>query len=406
MIARGTIAVALLLLLGAAPLIAQDGERALPTLESLGVGPWSNASGSIQFGLSGRLDLEGYLPGEDPTYLIDTTDPFFAPRLRLFADLFAGEKTYVTAELRIDHGPMESWDGYDIRLEQAFLRYTLAEPFAVQLGRFASPFGSYPSRHHTDGDWFIRPPLMYEYRTTVLTDQIPADADTWVSWKDDPALRRRGAPPVWGAPYQFGAMAFGALRNVTWRAAFMSSAVASGPAQWNRTDLDNGNIVAAIGYRFAPWVRAELSYSAGPFMQETLVDENPTAHGIGWFEQTIFGGELLFELAHTQVRAEAFHDTWAYVEEDAIDIDWSVEGRQELFQDWFVAGRVGQMRFSDIETSAGSEPWDYNVQREQVAAGYRFASNAEIRAEYLAQQTDGPVDPDDDLISVQLWWAF
>ena len=397
-----------LLALGVLPAAAQDGERSLPTLESLGIGPWSNASGSLQFGLSGRLDLEGYFPGEDPTYLVDTTDPFFTPRLRVFGDLFVGESWYATTELRVDGGAAEQSNKLQARMEQAFVRYAPLEALALQVGKFASPFGSYPSRHHTDGDWFIRPPLMYEYRTVVNYGAIPADADEWVTWKDDPERRTGGAPPVWAAPYQWGGMAFGALRNLSWRVAYMNSAPTAGPSQWDELDTERGSIVAALGYRFAPWVRAEVSYGQGPFISRGIEeDENPTSHGLTWFEQQIFGGELLFELQHTQLRAEAFHNTWAYVADDAIDIDWSVEARQELFQDWFVAGRVGQMRFSDIELVGGEEePWDYNVQREQIAAGYRLASNAEIRAEYLAQQTDSPEDPDDDLISVQLWWAF
>ena len=404
----GTVAVAsLALLLLASPATAQDGVRSLPTLESLGVGPWMNESGSVQFGLSGRADLDAYRTGDDPTELLGETGTYIAPRVRLFGDLFVGDDWFATAEARLDRGPSESTDGYEVRIEQAYLRWSPLEIAALQLGRFASPFGTYPSRHHTAGDWFIRPPLMYEYRTVVLADRVPATTDAWMTWKDDPSRRAVGAPPVWGAPYQWGSMAFGVLRDLSWRVAYMNSAPASGPDQWDELDFERGNLVAAIGYRFAPWVRTEVSYSNGSFLGRDLTPEqNPTVHGPGWFAQQIFSGEVLFELAHTQVRAEALHDTWVYAEEDAIDISWSVEARQELFQDWFVAGRLGQIRFSDVETTAGDQPWDYNVQRVQVAGGYRLASNAEVRAEYLTQATDGPVDPDDDVLALQLWWAF
>ena len=394
--------------LAAAPAAAQDGERSLPTLESLGLGGWSNASGSVQLGFSGRADVELYMPREDPTYLITESGTFVAPRVRFFTDLFVGESWFASAELRLDRGPSEVGDELDLRLEQAFLRWAPLQALALQAGKFASPFGSYPSRHHTDGDWFIRPPLMYEYRTVVLEDQIPPDADAWASWKDDATFRPRGAPPVWGAPYQWGGMAIGVLRDLGWRVAYVNSAPSSGPDAWDRLDFGRGNLVAALGYRFAPWVRAEVSYSTGPFLEreENIVGAIPTAHGLDWYVQDIVGGEILFQLQHTQVRAEAFHDTWAYIEEDAIDISWSVEARQELYQDWYVAGRIGEVRFSDIETTTGAEPWDYNVRRIQTAGGYRFARNAELRAEYLTNATDGPIDPDDDLISVQLWWAF
>ncbi|HEX6588731.1 MAG TPA: hypothetical protein VF039_06890 [Longimicrobiales bacterium] len=398
----------------AAPLGAQDDGFALPTLESLGIGPWMNESGSIQFGLSGRADLDFYQTGDVETGLIAGTGSIVAPRVRLFGDLFVGDAWFVSTELRFDRGPMESLVGHEFRVEQAFVRWSPFTYAALQLGRFASPFGSYPSRHHTDDDWFIRPPVMYDHRTVVLTGRVPADADEWMAWKDSTELRERGVPPVWGAPYQWGGMAFGALRDLSWRVAYMNSAPASGPDQWDELGFESGSLVAAFGYRFAPWVRVEASYATGSFLERDLSEEqNPTIHGPGWFVQQIIGGELLFELAHTQLRAEAFHDTWTYVEDDAIDLSWSVEARQELFQDWFVAGRIGQMRFSDVEVPAAlpsdiprSEPWDYNVQRIQIAGGFRFASNAEIRAEYLTQTTDGPADPDDDVVALQLWWAF
>ena len=403
----------LLLLLGvsAERAGAQDGERSLPTLESLGVGPWSNASGSLQLGLSGRLDLEGYLPGDDPTWLVDTTDPFFTPRLRLFADLFVGESWFASVEGRVDGGEAEQANRIQARVEQAFVRWTPLELVALQAGKFASPFGSYPSRHHTEDDWFIRPPLMYEYRTILSNRVVPETPEEFVEWKDDPELRGRGVPPVWAAPYQVGVMAFGAWHNLSWRAAYMNSAVSTGPTQWDHLGFERGNVVAALGYRFAPWVRAEVSYAGGPFLQRDIEREDipeEVPHGPGWFTQQIFGAELLFQLYHTQVRAEAFHDTWEYLDAEPIhDISWSVEARQEFFQNAFLAGRFGQIRFSDVELAGeGSEPWDHNVQRAQIAAGYRFASNAEIRGEYLAQTNDGPVDRDDDLISVQLWWAF
>lgn len=394
----------------AAPAAAQDDVRALPTLESLGIGPWMNASGSVQFGLSGRADLDVYQTGDDPTGLMGETGTFVAPRVRLFGDLFVGSAWFISTELRLDRGPMESTSDYEFRVEQAFLRWSPLALVGVQLGRFASPFGSYPSRHHTEDDWFVRPPVMYDHRTIVLPGEVPPDADTWTGWKDDATRRARGVPPVWGAPYQWGGMAFGALRDLSWRVAYMNSAPAAGPDDWDELDFERGNLVAAIGYRFAPWVRTEVSYSSGVFLEHDVEREDIPAevpHGPGWFVQQLFGGEVVFELAHTQLRAEAFHDAWAYVDpDDNMDISWSVEARQELFQDWFVAGRVGQMRFSDVETSTGTEPWDYNVQRVQLSGGYRLASNAEVRAEYLTQTTDAPAEPDDDVIALQLWWAF
>ena len=70
---------------------------------------------------------------------------------------------------------------------------------------------------------------------------------------------------------------------------------------------------------------------------------NFPGHTLEAFEyyRSIFGGELLFQLYHTQLRAEAFHDTWEYIDEQPIhDISWSVEGRQEFTQLFFLPQRA------------------------------------------------------------------
>lgn len=398
---------------------AQDGP-ALPTLESIGLGGWSTPNGFLQLALSGRADIEAYMPGADPAWLIQSTDPFVTPRIRFFTDLFVGATGYATAELRADGGEAPAAGRLEGRLEQAFVRWAPFDFLAVQAGKFASPFGSYPSRHHTDADWFIRPPVMYEYRTMVSSQEAPLNEARFVAWKDDPEqFRPIGAPPVWAAPYQWGGMAFGVFRDLSWRAAYVNSAPSSEPEEWewNGGEFDRGNWIGALGWRFAPWVRVEASYNQGPYLQRAVRGPIPTGWDLADYDQFLWGLEALFELAHTQVRAEAFHDRWVVpnVADDPIDISWSVEARQKLHPDLFVAARLGQIRFNEIDYRGidydgvlveGRDRWDYNARRFQVAFGYRLARNAEVRAEFMSNATEGPLDPDDDLFSIQLWWAF
>lgn len=398
---------------------AQD-EASLPTLESIGLGGWSTPNGFLQLALSGRADLEAYMPGADPAWLVESTDPFLTPRIRFFTDLFVGASWYATAELRADGGEAPAAGRLEGRVEQAFVRWAPFPFFALQAGRFASPFGSYPSRHHTDGDWFIRPPLMYEYRTMVSSMEVPLTSTQFIEWKDDPErFRPIGAPPVWAAPYQWGGMVFGVLRDLSWRAAIVNSAPSSEPPEWgwNGGEFDRANWVGALAWRFAPWLRVEASYSQGPYLQRAVLGPIPSGWDLADYEQFLWGLEALFEAAHTQIRAEAFHDRWVVpnVAEDPIDISWSVEARQKLHPDLFVAARLGQIRFNEIGYRGigydgvlveGRDRWDYNVRRFQVAFGHRLARNAELRAEFMTNATQAPREPEDDLFSIQLWWAF
>jgi len=110
-------AVLLALLAAVHPLGAQN----LPTLQDLGIG-WQSADGAWQVTPSGRLDLEGYVPGDAPPWLIPTTHAFVAPRASLSVDVFAGQRVSALVEVRADRGEAPADRPLEVRIEQAFLR--------------------------------------------------------------------------------------------------------------------------------------------------------------------------------------------------------------------------------------------------------------------------------------------
>ena len=152
-------------------------------------------------------------------------------RLRVFADLFLGDHLYSHFELRSDGGS-DAVDGSPrSEVKQAYVRLVSGSWAAgVQAGRFATPFGAYPTWHLSTVDYFLGPPLPYGYRTVMNRQRVPMDAQDFLYWKDAPEdVDRPGAPPVWDVPYQWGAMVFGRLGPVDLRAAAMNSAPSSGP---------------------------------------------------------------------------------------------------------------------------------------------------------------------------------
>jgi hypothetical protein len=393
----------------------------LPTLSDLGIG-YMSAGGAVQLSFSGSLDLEGYAPGSQPPWLIPDTEPFATGRLRLFSDLFLGDSWFVTAELRVDGGEAPTRGRVDARLEQFFLRWTPSTPlFGIQVGKFVSPFGSYPSRHHTPADPLIRPPIMYEFRTMVSAEEVPGNSAQFLQWRDELAeeFRPIGAPPVWGAPYQWGGMAFGAVGPLDYRVAVVNSAPSSEPWEWALEPhfLDRPSFVAGAGWRFAPWLRAELWHNRGPYLQEEVRGSFPGDAGPWDYDQILWGGEVVFQRGHTTVRGEVLHDTWEVpnVEQDVLDVSYSVEWHRKFGPDWFAAARFGGIEFNRIRFSGtrydgtfaeGEGSWDFPVRRLQVGGGWRALMNAGIRAEYAWNWSLGPLDPMGDLLSIQLWWHF
>ena len=368
----------------------------------------SSTSGYVQFGLGGRIVLEGFAPGRDGSGLIVERGKFLSGRASLFADFYMGKHLYVTGEFRLDTGEAPQSGVLTGRVEQAFLRYKpwLNRDLHFQYGKFVSPFGSYSQRHDTAVDPFIRPPLMYDYRTLVSSEVLPRSNDAFLSWKFAPNIWRPvGAPMIWGNPYQVGAMFFGGYRKVDFRLAAMGSAASSEPQVWNYQigQENRPSYVAHMGYRILPEFYLGMAYSSGPYLGDgprRLIGRDE----VNSYQQKIWEVEFLYERGKTQVRGEAFHDKWAVpkVMDNPVDVSGYVEIRQKFLPGFYGALRYGTMRFNEIHLSSGGmAAWDFDIWRAQAAVGYRILRNLDVRAEYMFNHMAGPRDARDNLLSLQ-----
>ena len=185
-------------------------------------------------------------------------------------NIFVGDHVYALVELRGDRG-RERFDA-DLRgrLEQVFLRLTTGSGReGIQVGRFASPFGSYADRHLGVLDPFVRPPLAYDYRTVMNRWRWPGSEAGFLVWKDQPEdIDILGAPPVWDVPYQWGGMAFGRVGSVDVRAAAMNSAPSSHPNAWDFSSesLRRPSLVLAARWAVRPGIELGASYDRGPWL--------------------------------------------------------------------------------------------------------------------------------------------
>ena len=331
----------------------------------------------------------------------------------MFADAFIGNRIYATVELRLDTGEAPQKGVLTGRVEQAFLRVTPARKhnLHLQYGRFVSPFGAYNQRHDTAADPFIRPPLTYDYRTMVSSNFVPRSNNGFLAWKYAPNIwRPRGAPIIWGNPYQVGFMAFGGFRKLDYRLAVMNSAPSSEPEMWYYQigSETHPSYVAHVGYRILPEFYVGAAYNAGPY----LGDGARAVVGDSRFNsywQKIWEVEFLFERGKTQIRGEAFHDTWEVenVVDKPVDLSGYVEIKQKFLPGFYGALRFGAIHFNKIRRSNGTpEAWDFATRRWQGALGYQITRNLEVRAEYMWNHTAGYTDPSDNLLSFQGRFQF
>jgi len=339
-----------------------------------------------------------------------------APRASLLVDVFAGQRANALVEVRADRGEAPADRPLQLRVEQAWLRLSPlpGHDVSLQAGKFVTPFGGWPQRHASlAADPFIRPPLPYDYRTMICANFLPASGAGFVTWKDAPDFfRPMGAPPVWNAPYQVGAMVAGGWKGVSGRAAVMNSAPSSEPHEWNSlgTGKHGPSYVAHLGVQLVPELSVGASYDRGGYLIDAPGGAPlPAGEAIDHFFQELWGLEAAFARGPVEARAELIRDSWDVpnVPEYPRDVSWYGEAKVKLSPGLFAAARYSGIRFSRLADGAGNEvPWDYAVDRVQLAAGYRLSRTTEVRAEYMLNSTDAPPHVGNDLFSVRWSWSF
>lgn len=411
----GTHAVLVALCAGAAlclpgRLHAQSG-GGLPTLEGLGLG-YESPSGRYQVAWSGQLDLELFSLSKQHVGLASGKGAFLAPRLRFFTDVFIGQHLYGLLELRGDRGEAPTRGAMQGRVEQAYLRLSdVSGKMSLQVGRFASPFGSYAERHLTAQDPFVRPPLPYDFPTVISRTTVPSSPSAFLSWKDHPTTRRWvGTPPVWGVPYQWGAMAMGRVGRVSYRAAAMNSAPSSEPAAWG---LDVGRLrhpswVLGLRVPLSPAIAIQGSYDTGPYMDPIRSGTLPAGHSRWDYRQSIWSTDLTFARGPVMAKAEILHDKWQVpnVGDNLVEIGYVGQVQSDLAAGLSAAVQWSYLNFRPWRDAPGAAYWDYDVARYQASLAYRVAKNVGVLASVLTDVYRGYGGPSHDLLALRWWWAF
>jgi hypothetical protein len=135
----------------------------------------------------------------------------------------------------------------------------------------------------------------------------------------------------------------------------------------------------------------------------------PPGEEVSHYFQELWGLEAAFARGPVEARAELIYDTWDVpnVLEYPRDVSWYAEAKVKLSPGLFAAARYSGIRFSRLDGGGATQvPWDYPVDRVQLAGGYRLSRTTEVRAEYMLNSTDAPPHESDDLFSVRWSWSF
>jgi hypothetical protein len=361
--------------------------------------------------LSVLADLEAYTIDQNPPGLLFSNhDVLVEPRLSLFLDTTLGKHFYSLVQFRVDRGidPGVKPNG-DARFDEYLVRYT---PFDqawinLQIGKFATVYGSYVKRHDSWNNPFINAPLPYENISIVTDQSVPASPAAFLARKNKPDQKTIWLPIIWGPSYTSGAAVFGTIEKLDYAFEVKNAGLSSRPAVWDAIDLEWAypTYTGRIGYRpNAAWdVGANGSYGA-----YLLPSAKTLGVGLGDFHQITVGPDVSFSWRRLQIWGEAMASRFEVPNVGNADtVAYYVETKYKFTPELFGAVRWNQQLYDDVPNGAGGkEPWDHDMWRIDSAVGYRFTRHIQAKLQYSYSHQTGHIQQGEQMAAVQLTVKF
>jgi hypothetical protein len=212
-----------------------------------------------------------------------------------------------------------------------------------------------------------------------------------------PGLTGVGYDNGWALPvlyencWDFGAVLIGTASSLEF-AGGVTNGTAGAPVM---SDYNNGKqVLARIGFAPAPWLRAGVSGSRGPYLMESLdEDDLPPGRTANDYMQKLVAADLELSYGHGVLYSE-FLRNWfesPYVGELGLSA-WYVEGKWTVLPGWYLAARFDRMIFDDVSlASGGAAPWDADLWKREVGIG--FKPSAHLLAKLVHQESRINVSP-------------
>lgn len=387
-----------------AMVLAATTARSDDSLDRLGDAlSWSDRTGTMRGRVSGILDLEGYaLPSPVPGLIYADGSELFSPRLALFLDAQAGDRTYVFAQARLDRGFDPAADALRGRLDEFALRFALDRErrFNVQIGKFATVVGNWTDRHDSWTNPFITAPLPYENLTGVWDSEVPHSAGQLLAWShvraglpsaivdEEKSLR---LPIVWGPSYATGIAIAGELAR--WRYAFelKNASLSSRPERWNPSEARWDHPTLSGRIRYAPSESWEFGWSAstGTFLRPSAYATVPATHKVGDYRETVLGQDVSYAWHHLQVWAEVYAARFHVPPAGNADtLAYYVEAKYKFGPRFSGALRWNQQLFGTIEDRGTPVRWQRDVWRIDAAPAVRFTPHVQAKLQCSLQRGD------------------
>lgn len=356
---------------------------------------------NVRARVSGTLDLEVYYFQQPPPgFILTDDDALFTPRLTLFFDAQLGPQLYLFVQSRVDTGFDPTDHGVEIRLDEYALRYTPWEDGRVsfQIGKFGSVVGNWIPRHLSWENPFITAPVPYETVTKIEDKKAPFPGYLTLPGGLVDEKYEYLPSVIWGPSYASGISVAGRLGQFDYAAEIKNTSLASRPESWNVNAIgfENPTVSTRVGFRPNQMWNFGFSASDGVYFRPEAGPTLPLGREIGDYHQRVLAQDISFAWHHLQLWAEFFETRYEVPRVGDADLfAYYFEAKYKFTPQFFGALRWNQQFFADVPNlrRGGTAPWWHDVWRADVAAGYRFTPQTQLKIQYsLQHEKDGPRD--------------
>jgi len=289
----------------------------------------------------------------------------------------------------------------DYRIFGAYLLHQIWEDrdFYVEAGRIPIHDGSWASRSYSDRNPLVGIPLAYYWHSNLTYRMMPNDLDdllahrgqgqAGISYSDGNGLRGTryaSAPILYQNCWNHGLYLLGRQGRFDG-----SLGVTMGAPSSPVTGTDSNDEIslhARAGFAPIEGASVHLGYAQGAYLWNDVADYMPAGKTVndymqrlwivsgeaGW-DRYLFHGELVFNSYETPLREDGLSNVGYYL-----------DGQIKLWPGTYLAARWDEIRFEEVEGTAGTMTWDQNVKR--IEAGFGYGVSRDLKLKFVVQSFD------------------
>jgi hypothetical protein len=337
--------------------------------------------------LPGQIDVGGQISpafvstsNRTPQLSVNDGRPTFLWRLDLFADAYISDRVSAFINFRSHQDQLVNIDYLAVRISNISpLR------FNIQAGKFDIPFGNLYGRRFPRNNFLFDLPLIYEYRTVLMSDYLYATRQAMLQNRGLGGSRYTPSslPLLDRGMYGIGGMLFGSAGIFDYYVGLMNGTVSNTGGYSNGMN-DNAGLGKFVRIAATPAFGFTIggAFGWGRYLSENISPPGETVFSAGDYRQYTGSLDIEYSRGHVQVFTQAVYAVWEHpiVPGDLAAFGYYAESKYTFRPRWFVAGRVNQLIFSDISHDGENVGWDHDVLQFEGGIGYAIDRNTLVKA--------------------------